>query len=1008
MKKLLNNSDIKSLYKDGTISYDTQIEEIETKVEFTFNPDREIAIGENFIIKCNITSNKDLWIIEVRLDRESKFISTTNKYNEIKPVEIFGEISVGNHDIQIIVYEDKNEIARQIYKNIPIKYESSIIIKERNQMPYISTYHIDPILEINKEWQIEIFIDDYWGSYYKEYDLNQKFNLYITIDGFEDIVYRGISAGDRFITMPAFTEYGEYEFSLQCEDMQGRKSHTLWNEVWVKPEIPVNEYIMTEEDLVTYGITNKKIETIVPVYIAPEEFTAGQLINTRDTILASKPEVINYQVPSGEYVLFMPDLDNDGEYDYYGGWIRNVQYIKYADDYNQDDIDLMASNNQIGLQKFIDDKIAEGYNKLTFIKDAYFIVAPRVKLDGEGHGSDGSIYIQADNFTLDLNGSTIKLNRNALATSLILNLNFSFNSHVINGYIEGDAFTHDYANSPNNSEWNQLAGLKGGSKYSSIENIVMSHSAGYGYVGGGTTAKRDNTTGYTIGNIVGIGALSSGDLDENGELIEATDRCVSDFKDVSGTINGYKTYYNKNFGMFQISLYLGYQGNGAYNWNYKLFEYDENKVFIREQVGYQYRCLKMHENTKYIRVVGLAPAANVGSGLNAVYFTRPINCWTKNITVKETRGTGGAWTGMSNCLFENMDFICCGNHVTPVGFDMEDGWDQMQDATYRNVNFYKRPGTADLMTTAGHNIIVENMQSGSYYAYGRTRNYVVRNCNMTIGGTCEVNSHIRTGIPRIFNNTFNTTYNLNSVVKNCKMVNGGNAIVKNCNLDNLGGNEKLITDSTVTFKDEGNYLNGSLNVVNTVFNTEGIDYIRLRFNHYNNANIGLNPPSFYNCEFNSHVILDDHTSHKCSYYENCTFNNGFKLRAEVSRTPDQWVEFKNCIINNIDNYYNYFIETGDFAYSTGKMNIKFTNCTINKIGSQPFLYDYSLSDIGNIVFDNCKLNIEDECELFKSIYNTATRGYKNLRFTFINTEFPSNFNTQNITNSNGGIKIEII
>ena len=128
------------------------------------------------------------------------------------------------------------------------------------------------------------------------------------------------------------------------------------------------------------------------------------------------------------------------------------------------------------------------------------------------------------------------------------------------------------------------------------------------------------------------------------------------------------------------------------------------------------------------------------------------------------------------------------------------------------------------------------------------------------------------------------------------------------------------------------------------------------------------------------------------------------MEANVARQNEQWIEFENCVINTKDVN---FISSCNFAYSSGVINIKFTNCTINKSGTNTFMYDYSLTHTGNIVFDNCKLNIENECELFTSLYNTTTRGYKNLRFTFINTEFPLNFKTTNIDKTNGEIKVEI-
>ena len=187
------------------------------------------------------------------------------------------------------------------------------------------------------------------------------------------------------------------------------------------------------------------------------------------------------------------------------------------------------------------------------------------------------------------------------------------------------------------------------------------------------------------------------------------------------------------------------------NWALKVFAYDKDKKFLEEYVGYQYRDIKYHKDTQFIRVVGLAPSDSVDTNLCLVHFIRPINCVSRNLTVTESRGTGGAWNGMNNCLFENIDMICCGSHVTPVGFDFEDGWDQMQDTTIRNMNFYNRPGTADLMTCAGQNFILEDMKEGSWYVYGRTRNIVIRNCTCTADLRFLHEGNLKSGTYRVYN-----------------------------------------------------------------------------------------------------------------------------------------------------------------------------------------------------------------------------------------------------------------
>ena len=696
------------------------------KVEFIFNPLKYFSLGENFKINCKIDSTVQQHIVEVKIDNVSSKKTIEGLDVDIFPLEFVGEISAGNHSINVAIYEENEVIGRMFYPCITVydynDYSIQYITDNNDKNPYISTYYIEPIVNINEEWEIEIFVDDFYCSGYRNLNIGDEktYEIHVEIDD-KHIVYDNLSHGNHFIKMPALSEYKVYDFILYAKDNLGYESHVLLNEVWVKPEIEENIYQMTEDDLVTYGITNKKVENIVPIYCNEEEYNAIMAVAknsrylTRNEILSSKDEVVNYNIPSGEYVCFIPDFNNDGEYDPFEGWLYKEQYTRYAEDYNTEEIYNMAESNRIGLQQFIDDKIEEGYTTVKLIENGYFIVNDLSQLDSANvEYRPGSIIIEgANNFTLDLNGSTIKMNANANASSKIVTLSKSFNSHVKNGIIDGDVFTHDYDNSTNNSEWNQIAGIHDDCRYCSFENLTMSHSSGYGYVGGSCGILKNGDRMYTS-YIILCPKFVYGDIDDNGNVIESNDRSISDFIDISTAISKYKSFYGEDIKYIrgQISKYLGYQGNGLCNWNLKVFMYDENKNLIHKRVGYQYREVDIPVNTKYIRVVALADYNffDVGTGIRLVHFFRPINCVTKNVTIKETRGTGGAWTGSNNCLFTDMEIRSVGNHVTPTAFDFEDGWDQMQDVTMRNIRcFGDGGGSTNLMTCGGHNFIYENI-----------------------------------------------------------------------------------------------------------------------------------------------------------------------------------------------------------------------------------------------------------------------------------------------------------
>ena len=998
------------------------------KVEFIFNPLKYFSLGENFKINCKIDSTVQQHIVEVKIDNVSSKKTIEGLDVDIFPLEFVGEISAGNHSINVAIYEENEVIGRMFYPCITVydynDYSIQYITDNNDKNPYISTYYIEPIVNINEEWEIEIFVDDFYCSGYRNLNIGDEktYEIHVEIDD-KHIVYDNLSHGNHFIKMPALSEYKVYDFILYAKDNLGYESHVLLNEVWVKPEIEENIYQMTEDDLVTYGITNKKVENIVPIYCNEEEYNAIMAVAknsrylTRNEILSSKDEVVNYNIPSGEYVCFIPDFNNDGEYDPFEGWLYKEQYTRYAEDYNTEEIYNMAESNRIGLQQFIDDKIEEGYTTVKLIENGYFIVNDLSQLDSANvEYRPGSIIIEgANNFTLDLNGSTIKMNANANASSKIVTLSKSFNSHVKNGIIDGDVFTHDYDNSTNNSEWNQIAGIHDDCRYCSFENLTMSHSSGYGYVGGSCGILKNGDRMYTS-YIILCPKFVYGDIDDNGNVIESNDRSISDFIDISTAISKYKSFYGEDIKYIrgQISKYLGYQGNGLCNWNLKVFMYDENKNLIHKRVGYQYREVDIPVNTKYIRVVALADYNffDVGTGIRLVHFFRPINCVTKNVTIKEIRGTGGAWTGSNNCLFTDMEIRSVGNHVTPTAFDFEDGWDQMQDVTMRNIRcFGDGGGSTNLMTCGGHNFIYENIGHDSEavaYNYGRTRHYVYRNCVSNNKFAQNYQSIIRTGTPRMYNCDIKTLSNsenpnifinfksdhidrgtiYNSTVKN-HIINNYFTIISTCDIINSNvicngwsghiGRKAYFVNDRFICEDENNFIDIAINTGGNVM--------------------------MYDCTFDSFTRFRNHTDLSLLYVENCSFPKGVAIEPNViEKNFQKDIMFKKCNIT-IDSLEHDFISTKPYAYSAGPVKVTFEDCviTIKDIGpNKSIWYDNSKSTEGVIKFINCKFifETEDKIGLFTTFASNKL-GRTNLLVKMIKCEMIDDITKTTVKNTEG-------
>lgn len=526
-----------------------------------------------------------------------------------------------------------------------------------NEVPYISTYYIKPVVSTKEDVILDFYITNYNHSSYIKENNNDTFTATIKIEGKKNIVKKRLKSGNNSINLGKFKKEGEQKFSILITDQYGRNSHELFNYFLVKNPSQKIEYIMTEKDLDKYNIDNSD--------------------NAKNTI-----------------------------------------------------------NTGNGLQKILDDKKAEGYNYIKLLPGTYRV-----------HHTN-TLYIPTE-FTLDMNKSTIKLNGFTGDKAVMVELNNTFDSHVINGTIEGDYYEHDYENSPNNSEWVMGINIAGESKYSSFENLVVKNITGYGG-GNGIGNSPDGKLGYTYEAPIGIGdTFKLGDIDRTtGESIESKNRTTSDFIDIGN---------HNEIGYLSVSRYLGYQGNPCSTWNIISHYYDSDKNYIRSIDGYQYRRIEVPENAKYMKVTILSK--DFPTDLSVQLFRIPTHCAFRNVTFENCRAVGLAQSAMKDMLVENCKFINCGQTLAKCAYDAEDGWDMMQDVTFRKLDFKDNPNN-DFLTCAGHNFVLEDMVNGKLHFWGRTNSYVVRNNNNLKDTTILNDGKLKTGYTRFYNNTVNSNINV--------------------------------------------------------------------------------------------------------------------------------------------------------------------------------------------------------------------------------------------------------
>lgn len=808
----------------------------------------------------------------------------------------------------------------------------------QNEVPYISTYYIKPIVAPEEEVIIDYYITDYYHKEYTNDDYSDTFTVIVHIEDYPDIIIKDLKAGDHSVSLGKFTIEREQKFSILCEDQYGRHSHELFNFFLVRTEPEVKEYIMTDEDLITYHIKNTDdYEELLEVPLTLET------INATTVQAALKNYADSYTPKQNTYTCFLPKTSEDDDPARWWNYILT----KYADDYDKTTVEIESQNTRLGLQNLLDDKAAQGYNKLKLLPGTYRV------------DYTGTLYIPTQ-FTLDMNGATLKLNPFTGAKALMIELNNTFDSHVINGTIEGDYYGHDYANSTNNSEWVNGVSIGGESKYSSFKNLTIKNITGYGSTNG-IANSRDGNMGYTYLYPQAMGdTFKLGDIDTKTGLDRSSiNRTTSDFKAISG--------YSE-LGYLSISIYLGYQGNPCGTWNFICHFYDKNKNYLQSIHSYQYRRIGVPENAQYIRITILNEA--YPTNLSIQLFRIPTHCSFKQIKYDNCRCVGSAPAAMKDMLIEECEFTRCGRSGAFCALDAEDGWDMMQDITYRTLNFYNNIRN-DFLTCAGHNFIVENQIAGSQYIWARTRNLIVRNCTVNTA-TYHDGDIVYHGIYQIYNNHYeNPISTNNNLVKYCsgKQING---YVSHSNLMFIGNG--TYQDCTFTYSDETPPYLLTCNLKNCVVTSNDLNTeCNLRFN----SDIG--PFYFENVTFKNKTYLNSNNNFSNANFNCCTFED-MRMKVLVSEN-NNLIVFNDCQINC--NSSSEFIFISPFVYSKGITNIQFLNCTLAmKTDNTNFrlIYGYAKAIDSSYQFNNCKIN--QSIGTILDVYPSYNQNFNNFHIIF--------------------------
>ena len=576
----------------------------------------------------------------------------------------------------------------------------------------------------------------------------------------------------------------------------------------------------------------------------------------------------------------------------------------------------VMENNIDGLNSFINDKKSEGYDGVKLLPGQYN-VAP-------GNTRNRPITVPS-NFILDMNGSKIKhVFTTKGSTSLIIKISMdAIDSHIINGYIEGDYDEHDVtvvgdeAAAGSGIEGEGFYCITMGGAFCSLENVDI------GWVTGYCACPGENSEYIT--NAQNTASFTTCYINSKGEEIVNTNFYTSDFYDIS-------SIKNNNYKFITACNYRGYGGYvGDSEIGYIHF-YDSNKVYLKSTKFRQYSLIPILENSVYVKVTLYStstPSSNTFRVQGRNYIDMS-NYKLLNVDFHDTR-TCALATGIYDFqLVKNCTFNGCGQwlpvgRVTPVAIDIEDGYQWGQNYFFENnfVNTEQSIGSNKVIINHGYNVNIKNTNMTGEYRYVKGLNFK----DSEIRGVTIITlvNKIKTGFHRLYNNIF--TDELGYVIQDETML----TKIKKCTflnkLNNGTGytptNGKNIICENCLF-DSSRAIGGSTIINSTIKNSSNIGINAIIYNSkIINVKSIASSPHIYN------GIID-----------NCTFNQEGHI-------------FDSTIINSQINY-GYWDKGHTFEINNSKITLN-NNLSLFRVPN--YSLNYPLTINGNNILLNDNSNI---------------------------------------------------
>lgn len=624
--------------------------------------------------------------------------------------------------------------------------------------------------------------------------------------------------------------------------------------------------------------------------------------------------------------------------------ITDDELVTYSINRNNSEVEEDMVNNRVGLSQLFVDLQSKGYRKCILPEGIYRI--NRTIRKGTIADRTCPILIPTQ-FTVDMNNSTFKLHpyddreygKIAEVENLMVSMLNTFDSHLINGTIEGDYFERqeliweDGSNYIKNSNGEHSNGVyMYGAEFSTLDNVTIKQITGYNVCFGLGNGYANNSLGGWVDNLdivkgIGIdkeGYVSSTIMELNKSMID----------------NKYIT----------ASIYLATGGLRGKYWDIKFHFYDDNQNFIETIISYQFTRCRIPENAKYYRVTFRGTSSDMKSlsiyNMRSTRYSSVKNChWVDNRTCLSVNQA-------QHLTIKNCDFTRSGQHVTPSEMDFEDGWEQMQDIFIIGCEEIENAGSGDIIDQTGLNHVFEGNKKLRFSIGYRANGVCIRN---NTGDTLGITVGFMTGNTiRVYNNEFLGisgsyvnydesffTYDKNKYkIKNNNLILdytnkfNGIYVVDDCDIL-LGDHSNIhIINSRIKQCNNASYIREEVIIENSIFSSSD-EFPEYKFS-FNQLNVNR---KYINCVYDCSSFFASHNNFNSGVWDKCTFNSKLHINPNSSNIMGD-IQFNNCLFKGV-------VTINPQAASD--CYIQFNNCTFEQT---PTFLNYGES---NSEFNNCIL-----------------------------------------------------